>query len=396
MSFCAKAFSYWRGSITYRLDVVCSDFHRGKYGIFYEPNVVQHALINASVTMNKNFLKVIDIQETQSVEFTVNYTQPYPWLTAPALTGGKDVYGAGFSGSVHGEQYCNGYWAIVPFTKVQSPDASPLSFNLYIKGHDLQFNFVTADNLPQIRSIAVAESANERCVCPVDSAFLDLNPAPPNVKGSCEYNFGEAPISFRALLKRYVTTHDITATAGAGAHQFLQANLPVHDFASPAYGAVANTRPKLLWYLPYAFLGMRGGMRKRIRIRNTTEWVTPMAQVCVSLGAPTSTSAVTVQTGGSVAIILSTKGSAQFLPYTNAGVEVELPYYSPNLFHFAFSDDGMGTVNTGEMFTTWIKQYSVQWDSTTASDPYRLSVDTATAEDFTLMRFQGAPYFTAT
>jgi len=61
MCFAAQPFHFWRGDIIFKFDIVCSSFHRGKLAIFFEPNVAQAVLINADLSLNKQFVRVVDI-----------------------------------------------------------------------------------------------------------------------------------------------------------------------------------------------------------------------------------------------------------------------------------------------------------------------------------------------
>jgi hypothetical protein len=160
MAFAAYPFQYWRGAIKFRIEVVCSKFHRGKLAIFYEPNIDQNVIINADLSMNKNFMTIIDIQETESVDVIVNWAQPRAWnLVEIAGSAAATNYSLNDL-TVPTNGYYNGYIGIVPFTTLQSPSSDDSVFvNVYVSGVDLQFNMLTATNLPTIRKV-VSESAD--------------------------------------------------------------------------------------------------------------------------------------------------------------------------------------------------------------------------------------------
>merc|ERR1712007_377482 len=44
LAFSSRPFTFWRGSINFTFEVVCSRFHRGKLLIRYEPNIRQYDL----------------------------------------------------------------------------------------------------------------------------------------------------------------------------------------------------------------------------------------------------------------------------------------------------------------------------------------------------------------
>jgi hypothetical protein len=76
MAMVASYFQYWRGTIEFRFDIVCSKYHKGKIAILYDPNVRHTALIEADLDTNKQFMKIVDIQETQSFTLCVDWASP--------------------------------------------------------------------------------------------------------------------------------------------------------------------------------------------------------------------------------------------------------------------------------------------------------------------------------
>ncbi len=399
MMFVAECFRYWRGKIKVRLEIVCSRFHRGKFLVMYEPNVSQQPLISAAVELNKNYVRVIDIQETQDVEFIIDYSQPYVWLKTltPAyatyvnLTSNGTFDGSGLTGFV------NGYIIIAPFTELQSPDGSSVHINIYVSGVDMQFNQFTSDHLPTKRGYLTSSGSMDGIDSEYKYSCVPLNSSSNTGYATSEYCFGEQPVSLRSLLKRYVTTYNGSASLSATAHNYIYYNLNLIPPASPVYDGVAyaGSAPTLLEYLPLAYLGVKGGVRKRFVTWNYASSVwQPMKTFMLSLMAPGTThvnSGPTLGTG--VFQYLYEEGTAVAMPQTNAGVEVEFPYYSPNLFHFSCNKDFGTTVSDDSYSPDWTMQYVITCNEINPSTTQYYREDTATAEDFTFMRFEGAPYF---
>nr|UDL17003.1 MAG: capsid protein precursor [Biomphalaria pfeifferi virus 1] len=72
MAYVTYPFKYWRGSIKYKFDIICSSFHRGRLRISYDPTAVAspgYAEFNLMNTM------IVDIADTTSFEFCVPYSQ---------------------------------------------------------------------------------------------------------------------------------------------------------------------------------------------------------------------------------------------------------------------------------------------------------------------------------
>jgi hypothetical protein len=394
MAFAANPFLYWRGKIKFRLEIVCSNFHRGKLAITYEPNMDQGALIDTAIALNKNYIKIIDIQETQDIEFCINYAQPYVWLKTVDETSTPNFHGSSFTYTGH-QQIGNGYIAITPFTALQSPDKSHIFVNVYVSGEDMQYNILSNDHLPLQRKL-ITESFDEGVQPQVGYTCLELNSTSDDGSNVSEYCFGEQPVSLRSCLKRYVTvsTDSGVNTTSAVAHNIMTFIRRTILPAYPAYGIATSsaTRPTLQQILPYAYLGVRGSVRKRLRFISATANSSAMQALKVTLRLNDIALTNSGFAEATSYVHISEDGSAIFLPWTNGGCEVELPYYSPNLFQFAFSDNFYGTLTNGEMSTTWAKNFDIAINTYAVNSSVTLALDAATGEDFTFLRFNGAPY----
>jgi len=395
MSFAVTPFAFWRGTIKFRLEIVCSKFHRGKFLIRYEPNLEQYALIELDSTLNKQYTKVIDIQETQDVEFCVKYAQPYSWCTTIKAPLTSQLYGSAISITNLGQTITNGFISIRPFTTLQSPDLSDISVNVYVSGEDMQVNFLTGSKFPGKR-IFITESSSG--ISPeVGYTCFDLNEVSDTGDGCTELCFGEQPLSFRTCLKRYFALEQSVYTLGATAHKDLSWDRDVIPRPVPDFNTTASTSITLLSYLQFAFLGIKGGMRYRYHI-----WVQGKPQeagqpIIIAFKSPTSSNVSTFTPAThTTPTEINVGGGAIFDPHTNAGVEVELPFYSANLFHFAFSKnwDGIFGSSNGILLNTWLRQYMISINNDAVSTDVVLSSEQSVAEDFQLLRFNGAPFYT--
>jgi len=83
---------------------------------------------------------------------------------------------------------------------------------------------------------------------------------------------------------------------------------------------------------------------------------------------------------------------------SNGGLEVEFPYYSANLYNFSFARNGVGDNPSQTVLEKLNRSYvaSVVTSGKEVVHTYGAIVDFAVAEDFTLLRYQGAPIFTRT
>lgn len=390
MQFAATPFSFWRGTIRFRFEVVCSAFHRGKIGFFYEPNIAQATLITAQQAMNKQFFKIIDIQETQTIEFDIGWAQTRAW--ARILDEGVKTYTPNFAPSI-ADDYdgWNGFIGVIPFTLLQSPDDSNVTINMYVSCDDLMVNYVTSKYFPDFRSVY---TASQKGTSNVPVPRMELNQSSAETQTICLDFFGERPVSFRSLLKRYVTTAISTFGASVVTPGAIRGTHSMMPISNPNYGNTNTLAYRtLLTYLLYGYVGYRGGVRKRIRVYSdyTSQ---PLDQFRVSLvDADNLVNTYTSAADGNYQVSLEI-GTVTMTPDSNAGVEVELPYYSINLFNLAFNDDPVGGGNY-LFYQGWMSAYTFSLDTHGNVAAGGVIEDTAVSDDFSLMRFQGAPYFSS-
>jgi hypothetical protein len=407
MAFAAMPFQFWRGDIIFRFEIVCSQFHRGKLAVFFEPNVNQYALINAQIVLNKQFFHIVDIQETQTFDVKVSWANAYPWLSvgnAATVAIVSDIANA----AVSLESYTNGYLGVIPFTDLQSPDSSDITINVYVSSNNMQFNVVSTFGFPNERAELPDPPDmpfTESDICSSSSqevSMVDLNKSTANTNGLCNDYFGEQPLSFRALLKRFHTNKASTTPASAtGLPKFMTFQLNNWFQNNLPYGATSWTVDKDLFsYLKYAYMGMRGGLRLRYRMSTNVNSQPPQAMVRIHLDEPSSTivptESVTVNTTTNAGF-LPINGGVSFVPITNGGISVELPFYSNNLYLYSFNDLPVLDASDHIMNDRYIKTHSIIVDvlTTGAVNAGYYSIDYASGEDFQFLRYQGAPSYTS-
>jgi len=398
-AFAVQPFMYWRGTVKFRINICCSAFHRGKYAIYFEPNISQKALINATFSLNKQFIKVIDIQDTQTVEFCIGWANQRPWLVSGSAVDALYINDGTVTSALG---FANGYITMVPFTALQSPDNSDVAVNVFVCCEDLQVSCPVASNLPKFRRIFTQSKSS---VHSTEITCIYLNESTASTEGICEDYFGEQVVSFRSLLKRFVSSQQIatpvlTSVAFPGTLKNIMPILPVNMAPYSATALTFTDNWDLFSYLRYSYLGIRGSIRVRFKILQSisTVWVKS------GLEEPSTTF---VSSSSYIAPALTTTwqnpspltGSTTFVPGVNSAYPVEFPYYSQNLFQICFSDSyDTSTASTADtMATKWFRNFNFCYDSNTTTAPASsLSIDKAAGEDFNLMRFQGASYYTST
>jgi len=286
--------------------------------------------------------------------------------------------------------YANGYIAVTPFTALQSPDGSDISVNVYIKSDEMMFNQMTSERLPTVRPTTESEE-----LTPTEAPCIDLNDSSASVDYACEEHFGEQPVSFRGLLKRFTGGEPRGSHAVSANTIGILSERALYPYPVPAYDGVTlvDRQQTLFSYLRYAYVGMRGGMKFRHYIIGPLEDHVN-DKISVSLTRPAAiTNEYEVAANNFEEITGTMQGTVSFIPHTNAGVEFEVPFYSNNLFAISFSDDPLPASCTlvdsvaTRGYQVW---YFTQLD---AANTVYLHRSFAIGEDFSFLRFQGAPIY---
>lgn len=390
MDYAVSPFGYWRGDITFKIEVVCSAYHTGKLLIYFEPNASQEPIIDPDIDLNKNYVTILDLSESDTIEFTVNWAIPEPWARTSGPTGKQFQHGALFDPSLY-EGWINGYIGVVPFTRLQAPDSGSVEVNIYAWCENMHVNYFTEGGLPTRRIINESSDWYEAHTQDKSKRVI-LNETSATTDEISSYFFGEEPLSFRTLLKRFSTVHLGSVSAGIAGdlgllYTFQNLREPVHKYT----GSSGFDQENLMSYLRYAFIGVRGGTRYRIFNNN----VIPRAlhnRCTVTMNGPQSPSSDTVGwTTTSPSAMM--RGTISIQPDQSGALEFEVPYYSSNLFSMSFSDDGRGPIAAGEAASTYPRAWvaNVPADYTQATTHVR--VDAAGAEDLCYFGFQGAPFY---
>lgn len=390
MAFAVAPFTYWRGDIIFRFEIVCSQYHRGKIAIYYEPNISQYALINTALSLNKQYIRVIDIQDTNVFELRVNWAAVRPWLlvqsaaAAPYNTVTPSL-------NTEKEGYANGYIGVVPFTALQSPDGSDVSINIYTYSDNLHVNGLSSRNIPSER--ITTESGELCCIGSEEISTVDLNVSTASTAHICEDYFGEQPVSFRGLMKRYVSTTRKNGTAVAAGSQVLKVVAPIFPVTNCAPGATSFPNFELYSYLRYSYLGYKGGLKMRMVVAGVGAEST-LGQTGVSLDAVTDTNVTVAITGIGTQMgpPANLEGTASFVTRTNGGITIEAPFYSSNLFNLSCTDtndDGLSTLDLMEH--NWFRNVTLLGlDNPAAGFTPGVDIQHAIGEDFSFLRFLGS------
>ncbi len=390
MAFAVMPFAYWRGDIVFRFEIVSTGFHRGKIAVVYEPNPQQLGLTAISPQINKQYVQIVDIQETNTFEVVVNWASARSWLSNIPTTAVTAVVENPLLPSLSPDIY-NGWIGVYPFTTLQSSDGSSVAINVYAYSPNLQVNGLTSQNMFTDRTMITPESGVVSATPPV---VLQLNHSSADTAHICEEHFGEQPLSFRALLKRYVTTRTFSPTSAVATVKTFKQKFNIYYNNLLPYGSGSFTDFDLFSYLRYAYLGVRGGMRYRLNVE--TGFIVTGTDIRFNLEPPTSSTTEAVTWDATIRNKAKLEGSVTFSYAQTHSAQAEFPFYSNNTWVFAPNNDLLDDNAKRTFDPTWYRQASFTGSSSTttyATTAGNFSFDTATAEDFSFIKFLGSPWY---
>ncbi|APG78497.1 hypothetical protein [Wenzhou picorna-like virus 23] len=415
--FVTRPFGYWRGSITFIFRIVASQFQRGRFAIIFEPNMKQNAVLNAEyISTATQTSMIVDITDTQEVEFTVEWNSPFEWLRVTGTTANTTVVSGTTITTTGSVAESLGVIRVVPLTQlVSSGNSNPVYINVFVKCDDLEVAYPTNDFLNLGRTMkAIAQSGVVKSTS--------------KSKSSTDRWFGESIVSFRTLLKRFETTaRGVLFEPNANSAVIFEYTQGLYPISGNLPWNVniykTDGLTSLFCYLRFAFLGMNGGYRYHYRSwRNThLDLISSVPRpvpnnrsetTVVFTRTPPSTDQFIENTANvlifdqiAAQISVNPRGSVVYDLITNSGAEIELPSYSAVNFFIANSATNgarvSGTAMSGSKFGdgfymppgytgVLIQEFSPgQYHAGGKENQW--CIDGAAAEDFSFYTFMGSP-----
>jgi hypothetical protein len=192
MCMVARNFKYWRGDIIFRFKVICSRFHQGRLRISWDP-VGNNT--SSTDTSHQLITKVVDLAESDEIEFRVPYMQPRTWST---VLGAGDIYAANNFGTTAGATYYrnanNGELTVKVLTNLSAPvDTATVTVLAFVRGAE-NLQFAVGAELPQQTTYLQMQSKT-------DSLPVDVQEDPMRDSYYLNY-FGEVVPTLRIPLRR--------------------------------------------------------------------------------------------------------------------------------------------------------------------------------------------------
>jgi len=317
ITFASTPFKYWRGSIKFRFQVVCSRYHKGRLKIVYDP-------VGSPLTAEYNtaFTTIVDISDTTDFEVVCGWGQANTYREVHPLALYNPPFAAGgqpFFYDSDSDSFGNGAISVYCVNDITSPAADTnVSVNVYVSaGDDFEVavpdntyvsrlrlqNDVTVDpyvvaaaRLPAIEEVEPMKPQSSETSTPATSEVTDPTTAPvvqtdsniiPTTDAANLVHFGESVRSLRQIIKRYCLHEQIPLSTdlfptfnqyqrsalpfvpgytSSGDQSSIQVPLGVTIPAGTAGYAYGNMT--FLRYVTLGFAGWRGGVRYTIDLSN--------------------------------------------------------------------------------------------------------------------------------
>lgn len=418
LAFAATPFDFWQGSIKFRFNVVCSEYHRGRLRIVFnpKPNPI------GPVPYNQVYSTTVDISENRDFEYEVKWAEQNAWQFVRGIEEAANA-------TLHDDAlpidssaaYSNGTLSVYVVNELATPSTTAANVKVQVwvaAGSDFA---VASPTQKHLRNLSLFQQQSE--IAPVLATSTDSSNAPccsdqigtfgatDYVKDENQYlvYHGERIKSFREVLRRYqyhnsyfpadigagdrMVAYNITdfpflrGWEAGGQDRALTFGLGSHDYN---YCSML-----LLNYLTPAFACRRGTIRRKANLVNSDGGRT-------SLYVTRNDPGGTANNSESYNYDALTPGERRKELQKSARVGISGTHVSPASvnpcieYETAFYTDGQrflpGRFKQMHNASELSHQLSVDIPSAASSrSDYRIDTYVSIAEDFQLGMFVGAP-----
>jgi hypothetical protein len=279
-AFAALPFQYWKGSMKFRFQIVCSSFHKGRLKIVWDPNFIADNTYLGYSEYNTNYLKIVDIAEETdfTIECGMGQNTSFVEHHNPGIDSVTQMYSTTRYTSY---EPCNGVIGLFVVNELTTPNTlvnNDIEVNVFVSmGDDFEVavpssefaNFVLAPQSGDM--ISEAQGTNEPSA-PQHSETTTIGLPPADDSNLNKVFFGESITSFRPMLKRYSLWNAIpkafatarVVSARFPAFPYYRGNVPgaVDETAALTPYNYCNTL--LIHWVTCAFSGRRGSIRYKL------------------------------------------------------------------------------------------------------------------------------------
>lgn len=432
LAFASNPFQAWQGSIKFRFNVICSEYHRGRLRIVYNPRTN-----NAGpVPFNQVYSTIIDISEDRDFEYEVKWADVKAWNALDTALGAP--YTETFSTVANvtaGGAYDNGSLSVYVVNELATPSTTDAAVKVQIwvsGGQDIAFAIPCVSDLQHVSYFqeqsaaelyvsqseqapdALASSTDDSNIPDSSHIIETFGNSMDMIQDDNQYLVyqGERIVSFRDMLRRYhYHTSYWPGLIGTGPRLV---SLDITDFpyyrgwdtqggddGVPSVGASAPynfCNMTLLNYLTPAFVMRRGGLRHKLLYTNSN--VNGHSNsLCVARHGVNGTrngvgwrsldyATMAARRKSFMETLRSSLGGTAVTPtFQNPALEYETPFYTLGQRFVPARDLNyyMGQHMSCEVTT--------ELNATSSVNTVRVDRYVSTAEDFQLGLFIGAPIY---
>jgi len=433
LAFGASPFDAWQGSIKFRFNVVCSEYHRGRIRIVYNPATSP----GGAIPFNQTYSTIVDISENRDFEYEVKWADVRAWANNVGISGipSADIFDDVFP-VLCGGAGDNGSLSVYVVNELATPSTTAADVKIQVwvaAGDDFALAVPTTKNLSTLsvfkQQSEIAPYAHQSEVAP-DASLAnteDKSNSPTcteevasfapggNISDDNQYLVyqGERIVSFREMLRRYHYFNSYWPGETGNSTQVRVVSLNLHDF--PYYrgwepggeDAALNTSgffsqynfctETLLNYLTPAFACRRGGLRHKYSLAQlgfAPRAVTMSVSRHNLIGSAHLASAHRIDgalEGDRRKEIQETErpslgGSHATIANVNPVLEFETPYYTRGQRF-----EPARRIGRYSAFLLGAHDLSIDVPQNLPGSHYRIDRYISVAEDFQLGMFTGAP-----
>lgn len=250
-AFATYPFEYWRGTMRYTFDVVCTNFHKGRLKFVYDPVATAITAANpedVSAEYNVAFTTIVDISESTVVTIDIPWSQPLSYNNHAPFPNGAPLYSESrLNYTSYINNFGNGTLSIYVVNELQAPSdivGGTVYINSFVStGEDFEVACPTnkyisrMSHVPDLRNSFVPQS---------ETVTIPAKKVPTDTTDNL-IHFGETVKSFRQLMKRYCFSEYIPL-----ANDYPPNNMMclVSRYQFPLDGGYLHTDPTLVTAMP--------------------------------------------------------------------------------------------------------------------------------------------------
>jgi hypothetical protein len=423
LSFATLPFECWQGTIKFHFKVVCSEYHRGRLRLVYNPKAVPVG----AVPYNQVYSTIVDISQDREFDYECKWADVKAWAKVNDNIDTVNSFATFAPVSV--DDTTNGSLSVYVVNELATPSitAADVNIQVWVSGGDDFAVSVPSKNLQELSYFQQQSEEGEATVSSNDNSNNPIGGNAVESYGTIEAPLalddnqylvyqGERIVSFKDLLRRYQFHSYFRLYQAATSYALFRISLAGMPFfrgwdpggRDQGVASTAANEPysfcsmTLLNYLAPAFVCQRGALRYKF-FKAGTQADYPVKELLMATRMSCRTRTFftqgydSINTSGtdgvarkSIMDTASNWGSTlgtQVVPASLVnGLEVELPFYSvgqrfrpARYLEMSAIGDHQGVTITGET------------NSLTKGQTNGLLSFVSVGEDFTLGMFVGAP-----